>query len=98
MISSTFGAPLGGTLRGGHHSFEPSSVSLITPPNFGGGDGICLPSTVVVALGDPSVPLICCAIAAGGRDTPMRRLNDSVRVILMTRSFLWRCSGNPHDW
>jgi len=63
MMSSTFGAPLGGTTRGGHQVFEPSAVSLITPPNFEGGGGSCLPSIVVVALGEPSVPLTCWAIA-----------------------------------
>src|SRR4051794_8966023 len=97
MISSTLGAPFGGTVRGGHHSLDPWSVSLITPPNLGGGDGSCLPSRVIVALGDPSVPLTCWAIAPGGRVTPIRRLNDSVRVILMTCSCFVQCIGNPHD-
>ena len=63
MISSTFGAPFGGTTRGAHHGFDCSAPSLITPPNFGSGGGSCLPLMVVVALGEPSVPVTCCAKA-----------------------------------
>ena len=51
MISSTLGAPLGGTTRGGHQVLESVAFSLITPPNFGGGAGIWFPLIVVVALG-----------------------------------------------
>src|SRR4029453_11896767 len=61
MISSTFGAPFGGTTRGGHHGFDCRAPSLITPPNFGSGAGSCLPLMDVVALGEPEVPVICCA-------------------------------------
>src|SRR5271156_3682216 len=61
MISKTFGAPLGGTMRGGHHGVESVALCLITPPNFGGGGGICFPSMVVVALGEPGTPVTCCA-------------------------------------
>src|SRR5450759_4267269 len=53
MMSSTLGAPLGGTTRGGHQGFESLALSLITPPNFGGTGGSCLPSMVVVASGEP---------------------------------------------
>src|SRR5271168_2818773 len=62
MMRSTFGAPLGGTIRGGHQGVESLALSLITPPNFGGGGGICFPSIVVVALGEPNVPVTCCAV------------------------------------
>jgi len=31
---------------------------LIKPPNFCGGGGNCLPSSVIVALGEPGVPWI----------------------------------------
>src|ERR1700734_3094532 len=61
MMSSTLGAPLGGTTRGGHQGVESLALSLITPPNFGGGAGSCLPSTVVVALAEPNVPVTTCA-------------------------------------
>src|SRR4029077_6536013 len=61
MMSRMLGAPLGGTTRGGHQVFDPSRVSLITPPNFGGAAGSWVPSTVIVALGEPSSPVTCCA-------------------------------------
>src|SRR6266436_4661420 len=60
MISRMFGAPFCGTTFGGHQVFDSVASSLITPPNFGGGGGICLPSMVVVALGEPGVPVTCC--------------------------------------
>src|SRR5215813_315159 len=63
MISSTFGAPFGGTTRGGQYGFESFASSLITPSNFVGGGGSCLPSTDMVAEGDPGVPVICWAEA-----------------------------------
>jgi hypothetical protein len=58
------GAPLGGAMRGAHQTFDPSRVSLITPPNFGSGAGSWFPLTVVVALGWPNVPVTTCATAA----------------------------------
>ena len=57
MIRRTLGAPLGGTTRGGHQGLESLELSLITPPNFGGGGGSCFPSMVVVALGEPGTPV-----------------------------------------
>ena len=71
MISSTLGAPLGGTMRGAHQAFDCSASSLITPPNFGSGAGSCVAGTVVVALGEPSVPVTCCASTADGTPTVM---------------------------
>src|ERR1019366_5399899 len=62
-MSRTLGAPLGGTTRGGHHGFESVAVWLITPPNLGGGGGICFPLMVVVASACPNVPVTCCAEA-----------------------------------
>jgi len=35
----------------------------MTPPNLGSGGGSCLPLSDVVALGDPTVPVTCCACA-----------------------------------
>jgi hypothetical protein len=35
----------------------------MTPPNFGSGAGSWVLGTVVVALGEPSVPVTCCATA-----------------------------------
>jgi hypothetical protein len=62
-MSSTLGAPLGGTNRGGHQGVESLALSLITPPNFVSGGGSWLPSIVVVALGEPGAPVISCATA-----------------------------------
>ena len=61
MMSSTLGAPLGGTTRGGQYGLESLALSLITPPNGSGGGGSCFPSMVTVALGEPGVPVICWA-------------------------------------
>ena len=62
MMSSTLGAPFGGTTRGAHQAFDSEAFSLITPPNFGSGGGSCFPLIVVVALGEPSSPVTCCAM------------------------------------
>src|SRR5512133_619959 len=61
MIRSTLGAPFGGTMRGAHHGFESAAFSLMVPPNFGGGEGICWPVIVVVAPGVPGTPVTCWA-------------------------------------
>jgi hypothetical protein len=66
MISRTFGAPFAGLIRGDQYGFDFGAVSLITPPNFAGGGGSWSPWTVVVALGDPGVPLIFWALASPG--------------------------------
>ena len=59
IISRTLGAPLGGTTVGGHHALDSVALSLMTPPNFGSGGGSCFPLMVVVALGEPGVPVAC---------------------------------------
>ena len=59
MMSSTLGAPFGGTTRGAHHGLDSEAFVLITPPNFGSGSGSCLPPVVVVALGEPGSPVTC---------------------------------------
>src|SRR5438046_10405579 len=65
MMSRMLGAPLGGTTRGGQYGLESVAASLITPPNGSGGGGICFPSMVTVASGEPGVPLICWVQAEG---------------------------------
>ncbi len=66
MMSSTFGAPLGGTTVGGQYGLESTALSLITPPNGTAGGGSCFPSMVMVELGEPGVPVVCiCALAQG---------------------------------
>src|SRR6266480_3363982 len=65
MMSRMLGAPLGATTRGGQYGVESLTLSLITPPKGIGGGGICFPSMVTVASGEPGVPLICCVQAEG---------------------------------
>src|SRR6266581_7736332 len=66
MMSKMLGACLGGTMRGAHHAFDWRAPSLITPPNFGSGGGSCFPLIVVVAPGEPGVPVVwTCARAEG---------------------------------
>src|SRR4029077_2664338 len=83
MISSTFGAPCGGTTRGAHQGFDCRASSLITPPKFGSGGGSCLPSIVVVAPGEPGVPVICWAKAFGAIDTERRILDDTRKLAIL---------------
>src|SRR5580692_7187967 len=84
MMSKTFGAPLGGTIRGGHHGVESFALSLMTPPNFGGGGGICFPSMVVVALAEPGVPVTCCAFAFVARSPRTVRNPTRPRLVFPT--------------
>src|SRR5437870_4149083 len=64
MMSRMLGACLDGTTRGAHHGFDWRASFLIRPPNFGSGGGSCFPSIVVVAPGEPGVPVVCtCALA-----------------------------------
>src|SRR5215471_16050382 len=58
MISRIFGASFGGTMRGGHQYFDCKASFLITPPHFGSGGGSCFPLIVVVAPGEPGVPVV----------------------------------------
>ena len=68
------GAPLGGTMRGGHQGVEFRASSLITPPNFGAGGGNCLPLIVVVAPGEPSLPVTCWAMAGKAANKAAKRM------------------------
>src|SRR5215469_14202303 len=63
MIRRTFGAPFGGTTRAGQYGFDWSACRPISPPNFEGAGGRYFPSIVVVAPGEPGVPVVCCANA-----------------------------------
>src|SRR5215470_13780785 len=63
MIKRMFGAPGGGTTRGGQYGFDCAALTLMSPPNFGGGLGRYLPSMVVVASGEPGTSVVCCALA-----------------------------------
>src|ERR1700750_1056448 len=61
MIRRTLGAPCGGTTRAAQWGVDWLAGRLISPPNFGGGGGRYFPSIVVVAPGEPGVPVVCCA-------------------------------------
>ena len=90
MISSTFGAPFGGATRGAHHGLDCSASFLMTPPNFGSGGGSCLPLMVVVASGEPSVPVTCCARA--GLEPDMSAAKKNIIVVVSRASFMLRAS------
>src|SRR5438093_10117292 len=89
MMSKMLGAPLGGTMRGAHQAFDWRAPSLITPPNFGSAGGSCFPLMVVVAPGEPGVPVVCiCALAEGATamtaaaNIPPRRMRLSGFIFL----------------
>src|SRR5262245_8266240 len=87
-MSSTLGAPLGGTTRGAHHGLDCAAFSLITPPNFGSGAGSCFPSMVVVALGEPGTPVTCCALTGRTADRKKRLARaNSLRLYFISS---WR--------
>src|SRR5215472_7385814 len=98
MMSKTLGAPLGGTTVGGQYGLESLEPKLIVPPNGAGGGGRYLPSIVVVALGEPGVPVGCCP-AAGRTDivaTTASAASGSSRmllVVLMVPSVHYRCDA-----
>src|SRR5437868_4912698 len=95
MIRSTLGAPFGGTTVGGQYGFESAATSLITPPNLGSGDGSCLPSMVVVALGEPSVPVICwaCANAVAAIKAATNIPLEICLMILLPFAWYWGCDS-----
>jgi len=87
------GAPFGGTTRGAHQAFDSEAFSLITPPNFGSGGGSCFPLIVVVALGEPGVPVICWATAgvagmAARMNARIPNTSDFVFIALLLSSLI----------
>ena len=88
MMSSTLGAPFGGTTRGAHHAFDSEAFSLITPPNFGSGGGSCLPLMVVVALGDPGTPVVCISAAKHKAAVNTSAAPQSAEVIIGLAAFI----------
>src|SRR2546430_8475734 len=83
MMSSTLGAPFGGSTRGGQYGFDWAALRSILPPNFGGGGGSCFPSSVIVAAGEPGTPLICCAVAAVATAIPSTAVNPARQRVLV---------------
>src|SRR6185369_4003853 len=93
MMSSTLGAPFGGTTRGAHQGFDAEAFSSITPPNAAGGGGICFPSMVVVAPGEPSSPVTCCAHAETAVKARTPALASRPRLIFIMQGL----PGRPAD-
>src|SRR5262245_48569028 len=83
MMSSTLGAPVGGSTRGGQYGFDCAAFRSIVPPNLQGACGICLPSIVVVALGEPGVPVICCVSAVIGTERTDTRINSRSDIFIV---------------
>src|SRR5215831_10678972 len=81
MMSRMFGAPLGGTTRGGHHGLDWRALRSIVPPNGGAGAGSWFPLMVVVPLGEPRVPGACCAMTKMGAVTVAT--TSAVKIIAM---------------
>src|SRR5271165_4300493 len=77
MMSSTLGAPFGGTMRGAHQGVDSEALSLMTPPKGGLGGGSCLPSIVVVAVGEPRTPVTSWAKPLEG---PHRRATPDTAI------------------
>src|SRR5258706_11850759 len=90
MMSRTLGAILGGTTRGGQYGLDSRALSLITPPNFMGCGGICFPSIVTVALGEPGSPVMCWALAGAMGNTNSENIADAAHIAAMAPSGLIR--------
>src|SRR5262245_37036155 len=86
MISRMLGAPLGGTTCGGQYGLDLLASRLMTPPNFDGGGGRYFPSMVVVALGEPATPVVCCAIA-GTNASAAKVTAESTSAVVFTVQF-----------
>ena len=62
MMSSTLGAPFGGTTRGAHHGVRLRGLLLDHPAEFRIGRRELLAASMVVVLpGAPETPVNCCA-------------------------------------
>jgi hypothetical protein len=91
MISSTLGAPLGGTTRGGQYGLDCRTLRSILPPNVSSGiGGSCLPSIVVVALGEPGTPVVSTvsAVTSVAEVLPMKRPNTAINRHRSIRAFI----------
>src|SRR5262245_40808772 len=94
MMSKMFGAPLGGTTCGGQYGLESLASILITPPKGGCGGGRYFPSIVVVALGEPGVPVICCPSAGTRVATARFRAVIVTAIVFMPDT---PCDGRAPD-
>src|SRR5213596_2246057 len=92
MMRRMLGAPLGGTTRGGQYGLESVAASLITPPKGSGGGGICFPSSVTVASGEPGVPVICWALAGQAMNIAAVTVsNDKLWYLRLCFMVSWFC-------
>src|ERR1022692_708442 len=97
MMSRMLGACLGGTTRGAHQALDLRASSLMTPPNLGSRGGSCLPSMVVVAPGEPSVPVTSTAVAQAAAAIAVTAIKRRtlLLILILVRSFrcswLWGC-------
>src|SRR5262249_47254272 len=80
MVGRTCGAPGGGTTRMGQYGVDCAALRSILPSNFCGGGGNWFPSIVVVALGDPGVPVICCGNAGSVVNSAARVTIEAVVI------------------
>ena len=74
-----------------HHGGRPLrlrllGVELIVAAKFRGGFGRYLPSIVVVALGEPGVPVVCCWAYAAGMPASIIPANDSPSQVFLSVS------------
>jgi hypothetical protein len=91
------GAPLGGTTVGGQYGLEFSAPRLIVPRNGAGGGGRYLPSIVVVALGEPGVPVVCCWAYAAGMPAIIIPANDNPSQLFLSVSMTEILSALPEN-
>src|SRR5262245_52761960 len=82
MISKTLGAPFGGTTVAGQAGLESFESKLIVPAKGGAGAGRYFPSIVVVALGEPGVPVVCWASAEPTQRAKTDADNSNVTAML----------------
>src|SRR5215470_17497399 len=82
MISRTLGAPFGGTTVAGQNGLESFASKLIVPPKGEAGGGRYFPSIVVVASGEPGVPVVCWA-SAGHMVTARAKTHATNALIFM---------------
>src|SRR5689334_6258953 len=87
MMSSTFGAPFGGTMRDGQYGVESLAWRSILSLNFCGGAGSWLPGMVMVAAGEPgggAACFGCCASADADNADAASNAANVFRTIITT--------------
>src|SRR5262245_30601039 len=89
-ISNTLGAPLGGTTRAGQAGFDCMAFSSISPWNGCDRGGRWRPSIVVVASGEPGVPVVCCCAVAGVTRASVAAEVDVKGSRLFMTALLWK--------